>query len=885
MRDDGLFKGWPRSGYVRVVSRTGHTLLVLLLVASARADDFPAFNARVGSQTFQPKYAFTTNTRLVETATALRDLGSDIVKFELSANTTTNYHLPAAPSLTNLTLLASNEPSVRAVLDMPFPYTLVWAYPLTVPNEVNHPWRDGLSATESNLQYNEIYTFARHLLRTYNDSGRTFLLGHWEGDWALLGTFNPNATPTASGLRGMADWLGTRQRAVDAAKADEPHTNVFVWNYAEVNLVKKALTGGVTVVNNVLTNVTVDLVSYSCYDVLGDPAGALTNALHYIATKAHTSGHFYRDVFIGEYGFPLDNGLRTPAQQATLSDEVIRSAAGWGCPFVLYWQMFDNEAAEGGANARGFWLVDTNGVQQPVYETHREYLQRAHAFKNVYRFWLQRNPDEAALSDFAPRYASVLLYDVLSNILASAEYSNRVSDADYIGFLVRNLFGGNPAHDEDGDLLAAALASGETRFTVLRAALDSERFAALYSAEDFVDMLYGGTLGRTPVNHDAPDVQQAVYDVAGGHISRSRLWMDFITSSEYARGELLLRDVNEVGAREVFTKSFFDPDRDVDGMGDGWERAILNASTNDGLVTLWDVAPTADYDGDGWSNGDEYRMGTSPLAADSDNDGVAEAVEVAPGDVVDGLTTPTNLIVMENSGLIDHHDGTVSIHRTNTTPAWTESIVDWQPGASFLSVTGTPWISLVPVGFVSGGWCSVALQYFDSNGAYMAEPAWFDEDNAAGFRQVNAAALAAANGLGSAAHYRLRFRLGPADNGLTWPGVRLTSIAATRTRTTMPFLSDTDGDGMGDGAEVVAGTEPTDAADVLALEPAVVPDGGGVIVRWPSVSNRVYDLDRSDDVAGLGSPQVLSSNLPATPPMNCYTDVPSGAAYYRVRVR
>ena len=44
-----------------------------------------AYNVRVGTQTFAGLYQFTTNTLLLETGEAIRDLGSDTIKLYLGS--------------------------------------------------------------------------------------------------------------------------------------------------------------------------------------------------------------------------------------------------------------------------------------------------------------------------------------------------------------------------------------------------------------------------------------------------------------------------------------------------------------------------------------------------------------------------------------------------------------------------------------------------------------------------------------------------------------------------------------------------------------------------------------------------------------------------------
>ena len=56
-------------------------------------------------------------------------------------------------------------------------------------------------------------------------------------------------------------------------------------------------------------------------------------------------------------------------------------------------------------------------------------------------------------------------------------------------------------------------------------------------------------------------------------------------------------------------------DDDEDGMDDATERAIINDNTGDGLITLVDVLPGDDYDGDGSNNGIEAKAGTDATSA------------------------------------------------------------------------------------------------------------------------------------------------------------------------------------------------------------------------------------------------------------------------------
>jgi len=72
---------------------------------------------------------------------------------------------------------------------------------------------------------------------------------------------------------------------------------------------------------------------------------------------------------------------------------------------------------------------------------------------------------------------------------------------------------------------------------------------------------------------------------------------------------------------------------------------------------------------------------------------------------------------------------------------------------------------------------------------------------------------------------------------------------------------------------------------VLVLEGLTNAAAAGYWLQWTSVSNKLYAIDASTNLAkGFSG---IASNLPATPPLNTFNDVgASGKTFraYRVRV-
>lgn len=98
--------------------------------------------------------------------------------------------------------------------------------------------------------------------------------------------------------------------------------------------------------------------------------------------------------------------------------------------------------------------------------------------------------------------------------------------------------------------------------------------------------------------------------------------------------------------------------------------------------------------------------------------------------------------------------------------------------------------------------------------------------------------------------------------------------------------ADRDHDGMSDGLELIAGTEPMREASVFKMGATNNP-AGGMVLSWMSASNRLYSLQRGTDVMVPESFTNLVTDLPATPPENTFTDLftETGPFFYRLQVK
>jgi hypothetical protein len=189
----------------------------------------------------------------------------------------------------------------------------------------------------------------------------------------------------------MIQWYRTRQNAVDEAKRITIHNNVEIFTYCEVNRVVDAMDGKRRVVNKVLPYTNVDYVSYSSYDAQGLSQTDYNNVLNYIEGNLPARPEIKgKRVFIGEMGRSAMDFSFSKSQHEQVNRENIRKAIIWGAPFVLYWEMYNNEIKDG--VQRGFWLIDDKNEKWPLYYTYQNFYSKARDWVAAQKKALNRLP-------------------------------------------------------------------------------------------------------------------------------------------------------------------------------------------------------------------------------------------------------------------------------------------------------------------------------------------------------------------------------------------------------------------------------------------------------------------------------------------------------------
>ena len=361
------------------------------------------YNYVLGTNGIGGKYKFTKESKLIEQSKHIRGMGSNILKISLGKKSPNSYGLKKVDANTTLELFKS-VPDYKRVFDMDFKYIFAWVHTLT---EVK--WRQRINKKEEKILYKEMYDFTKYLLETYNYSGKTFMIGNWEGDWLLHGGFNRNLTPTPSQVNNMIKWFQIRQKAIDDAKRDIEFSDVEIYHYIELNLVLKAMNGGVSIASHVLPHVNVDYVSYSSYEAIKKRSReqvkiTLESIFNYIEKQLKPKENlpFKRRVFIGEYGYHANkNKPASFINQYKKSKDIMEISLELNIPFSLHWQMYNNEYDKKTGRSKEMSLINEQGKKTKLYNLHKSYYDQMNLFLKEYKQEFNDAPNASIFRDKA----------------------------------------------------------------------------------------------------------------------------------------------------------------------------------------------------------------------------------------------------------------------------------------------------------------------------------------------------------------------------------------------------------------------------------------------------------------------------------------------------
>lgn len=286
--------------------------------------------------------------------------GFEGYKFFLGPNYTVDYPNQVWGSVpTTLTQLASTTPFSTVfggANSGAFFYLNCWSF----ANGVNNPWVDGINSTQMQAEYQEIYDLVVHLRNTY--SNLTFYIQQWEGDWSLIGSFDPGkAIPYDRHQRMKAFYKKWRQAINDAVAATTGTVQIVFG--IEIN---RTLDGNIDRAwYDILPEVAPDAISWSAYEGINSGwAGGQSSAESSIATLFERFVKKVRQampntpIYLGEFGFPeAEPSFTGPGLNVgNLIQKVIDVGDSLGVTASVYWNWTDNEEISPG-NPRGYYLI------------------------------------------------------------------------------------------------------------------------------------------------------------------------------------------------------------------------------------------------------------------------------------------------------------------------------------------------------------------------------------------------------------------------------------------------------------------------------------------------------------------------------------------------
>lgn len=299
----------------------------------------------------------------------------------------------------------ARHPFYRKILDLPYRVMYFWAH-----------GRNFGSFDEDEL-YKEFYDFTEHLLTEYNNSGKTFMISNWEGDWLLLGEGkNQNNDAPPEKIERMISWANIRGKAIEDAKKATPHTNVNVYFCLEVNRVEDARIKDLKRMIDAVVPYAeyMDYLSLSSYDIQNfhnwkvkckdneQFVERLNSYLDYVQAHLPERDVAGSRLIIGEAGIPvayIRNHYKCSEAEAEqirvrLTMENILFNLEWGIENYLWWAMHNNEKAVDGSY-KGFGLIDQeSGRRRQTYYMFEKYFKFAGDYTEEYEQTNQRLPSQ-----------------------------------------------------------------------------------------------------------------------------------------------------------------------------------------------------------------------------------------------------------------------------------------------------------------------------------------------------------------------------------------------------------------------------------------------------------------------------------------------------------
>ena len=329
------------------------------------------FRDRLGTTHYDGHYHLTDRPFLIEGAEQIHRLGMNVAKFWLRENGLPGYGYNSdwGIDLNGKLVDVISHRYFKAALSQPFKTVMLEVSPMDGAKGSTFGMDSKFAAEEE-----QFYEVTSYLIKAYADRDITFILQNWEGDWMLRrnegGTWDKvPATEVRHRCDAFIRFLSARQSGVERARREAGASRCKVYHAAEVNRVWDGTKGIPTITTHVLPFVTLDLVSWSCYDGMNNVVQAWRGIE--LIRKSMRSSPIFGDnaVYIGEVGM-AERNVPEP-EIVDFWDRAIGVFLALGVPWFVHWELYCNEPVDLKTKSdrtprkadelRGFWLIRPDG--------------------------------------------------------------------------------------------------------------------------------------------------------------------------------------------------------------------------------------------------------------------------------------------------------------------------------------------------------------------------------------------------------------------------------------------------------------------------------------------------------------------------------------------
>jgi len=320
---------------------------------------------RIGVAHANGNYYFSSEPFLLEGARQIRGMGSHVIKvFLRPGHYRYNSSWPSSPELVDVLKSPYFQDLFKMDLDT-FVLQAHW-------NTRDHAgWLDGIDEREYAEIEKNYYDAASYLLSQYAETGKHFILEHWEAELYIEWTTrkhlqNPSPQALNRAYEGFLSYLAARHSGVEKARLDFPASSAKVFSAVEV--VHISTPSNFRLVDH-MNQVKSDYVSYSMYEC-GSNVSLYQKNINIL--KNSING---RPWYIGEMMLPEKDFANTDIHSKSML-AMVNSVLQSGAEFLILWEIYDNEP-EGSismATDRGFGLIRRDGTETALCSELRKML-------------------------------------------------------------------------------------------------------------------------------------------------------------------------------------------------------------------------------------------------------------------------------------------------------------------------------------------------------------------------------------------------------------------------------------------------------------------------------------------------------------------------------